>query len=174
MTRLGDIEPIICKGDFMYVTSVGAGIAIIMFLLLLFVIASAVFIKRHEKCISSFYWVLREKYPKSYVKQNIIVRLVRKCFRLTTEDTLHWMLALCHFFAVLAVASPLCVPVMLFFVPIKTALAIGIMIMCGLFGVFIFSMEIFTICQMFRCEKIKKKYPEHRTRRLYPWHRNPF
>ena len=135
-------------------------------------LVSGILIKRHEKCLREFYWVLREKFVYSYIRQNRIVRLLRKCFKMQTEGTIHWLVFVYHFIQIAMAISPIYMILMSLFLSLEETIILCLIIEHGLFGLFWVSIEIFTILQMLRCERIKKKNPEHSTRRLYPWHGN--
>ena len=158
----------------MYVENIGVGLVVSLIAPLIFFFISGILVKKHEKCISSFYWVLREKYARSYVNQNAVVRLVRKCFKMELEGTVHWLISLLHLLQAATLLSPLYLLIMLLYLPLKNAIAICIFISLALSAPIVILIEVFTLLQMIRCERIKKKYPEHSTRQLYPWRRNPF
>ena len=58
---------------------------------------TGVIIKRSEKCVEAFYSPLREKYKKSYFKQNKIIKFIRKLYKMDTRNTIHWGYCIYHY-----------------------------------------------------------------------------
>ena len=128
--------------------------------------------KRRERSIREFYYILREKYPRSYVQQNKILKFVRKCFGMEIKGTIHWITCFLHYFQIVFAISPIFM-LIIFLVKqseqvIYTFLAIGIALPFGLFYIL---MEIFTMLQVIRCKKIKKTIPRYSKSEIYRWNR---
>ena len=130
---------------------------------------TCVTIRRREDAVSCFYWPLRKKYPRSYVKQHKIVKSIRKRFGLDTKGTIHWMHCLYHYLQLVMLISPILLLVLfLFMPPLKAVLISGIFA----FGPIVFialSSDILMIVLALRCEKIKKTEPEYSKCKISYW-----
>ena len=134
----------------------------------LFFFAGIFSLKRKENEIREFYWALREKYFHSYIKQNKIIKFIRKCLGLETKKHIHWITCLLHYIQIVTFISTILVMVVLLFVPREDL--IGILWLIGIavpFGVFFILLGIFHFLQLLRCEIIKKKDPKYSKREFH-------
>lgn len=122
----------------------------------------SVWLKRHERYISDFYWALKEKYPRSYIKQNKVIRFIRKFLGMNTKERIHWMFCFYHYLQIIMLITPIFLLVICWFIPLE----ITVMIF-GWFGigpnVFVAVIDTwFMMIQCFRCERIRKRDPKHK------------
>ena len=134
--------------------------SIIMFLI------SGIIIKRHENCFREFYCVLRDKHPKSHVKQNAITKAVLRFFNVKPNGTIHFLAAIFHYVQIAILMSPAVMLSGLFF-SIEKATVVAFIVGWVLFILFWIVIEVFTAAQMIRCERIKKQHPEYADRELH-------
>ena len=149
---------------------------IVLFMLLLpywILWRSIVIIKKHEEAFVGFYYPLREKWPRSYHKQNKVITFVRRKTRMDTNDTIHWVICLCHYTQIYYAFAPVWMLFLFIFLPLSDAVMI-----CGVFGhvipIMIFTLwtEVLSFLLWIRCEIIKRKDPKYAKREIKPW-RNP-
>ena len=126
-------------------------------------------LKRQEKQISDFYWPLREKYPRSYVKQNKVIKFIRKCFGMQTKDNIHWMTCVLHYLQLISVISPIFMLITFLFVPLEEIVVAFLVFGFSFpFGLLVILAALFYSLQTWRCVGIKKKDPKHSKREFYP------
>ena len=155
----------------MTIENLDVGIALAILGPIFYILFSGIIIKRHENCLREFYFVLREKHPKFYVKQNKVTKSIRKLFKIKTDGTIHLLVAIFHYEQIGMLLSPLYMLIALIFLPIERSAVIAIVAANLLFVSFFVTIEIFTLIEMIRCERIKKKHPEHSKKTLYRWTR---
>ena len=130
------------------------------------------YIKRCEEYLREFYWVLREKYPRSYVKQNKMIIFVRKHCKLKTEGSIHWMIFFAHYVQVFMAISPAFLLITLPFAFSETLIILFAIIEFAVpFSFIAILVETATTLQAFRCDRIKKKDPSYSKRKVYYWHK---
>ena len=123
---------------------------------------SAVFAKRHEESFKGFYKPLREKYPRSYRKQNDVIAFVRGISRLNTRETVHWVLCVCHYMQIYYALAPIWMTLLVIFLPINDAIAISMPLGHMLpIIILVFWLDGFSILLYIRCRKIQKKNPKY-------------
>ena len=130
---------------------------------------SGVSIKRHEKCISSFYWALREKFARSYLKQNKVIKFVRKRLGMDADESVHWIICFFHYLQIVMVISPILILILSLFVQLEKSIVICFIIGLGPYGFICITNEIFTVIQVQRCKKIKKINPKYSKSDFYDW-----
>lgn len=113
-------------------------------------------IRRHERYLSDFYWALRETFPRKYVKQNKLIKFVRKRLGLETKNSIHWLICLFHYFQIVMVVSPIFTSFLYLFIPVGNAIVISYVIGLGPYGVISIMDDILMLIQVQRCKKIKK------------------
>lgn len=114
---------------------------------------------RHEKCLRNFRVALREKYPRSYVKQNKVIKFIRKKYGMDTKRTIHWISwFLYHLQFVIAVPSVLALFLLLFFSPETVAIIVWA-VSAGTFGFLAVVNETLMLVQVARCNRMRKKDP---------------
>lgn len=119
-------------------------------------------LSRSEKIIRGFYWVLRDKYPRSYIQQNKIIRRIRKCFGLKTKGSIHWVTCLVHYIQLFVLLSPIFMLITLCFIPKETVIIMFLFIAVFIpFVSCVILHGVFTFLQILRCEKIKKTNPKY-------------
>ena len=155
----------------MTIENLDVGIALAIWGPIFYILFSGIIIKRHENCLREFYFVLREKHPKFYVKQNKVTKSIRQLFKIKTDGTIHLLVAIFHYEQIGMLLSPLYMLIALIFLPIERSAVIAIVAANLLFVSFFVTIEIFTLIEMIRCEIIKKKCPEHSQKTLYRWTR---
>ncbi len=128
-----------------------------------------VMIRRHERSIRNFYWMLREASPKSYVKQNKIIRLIRKLFGLKTDGSIHRMICLYHAIQIFTLFSPMGRLFVPLFVPPEYVSTVCCLIMVIPVALCFITYDVFTVIQHAKCKKIQKKYPAYAKIELYRW-----
>ena len=130
---------------------------------------SGVVIRHHEKCIRSFYWPLREKFPRSYVNQSKIVRIVRSLFKIDTQGSIHWLIRLCHYFQLSSLIAPILMLILPLFLPMERFIVLCFMIGWGPFVLISLIDGPFLIVQVAKCKKIKKENPKYSKKDFYDW-----
>lgn len=131
----------------------------------LFFLSGANGFRRCEEYIYDFYWPLREKHPRSYVKQNAIIKVVRKCFGMQTKNNIHWFTCFLHYLQILMVISPIFMLITLLFVPSQKIIIAFLLLGISLpFGLSVILNQIFFSLQVLRCMKIKKTDNKHSKR----------
>lgn len=134
---------------------------------------TGVIISRSEKCVSDFYLPLREKYPKSYFKQNKIIKFVRNFYKMDTQSTIHWGYCIYHYIQLTAATSlPIIMMLSLFFhtlIPYKKVISIGLLILWGHFGVIALTDYLLLLVETSKCKKIKKENPKYAKKDFYNW-----
>ena len=124
--------------------------------------------RRCEEYICNFYWPLREKYHRSYVKQNKTIKFVRKCFGMETKENIHWITCLLHYLQIIATISPVFMLVTFLFIPLKQTVIVFLIFGFSLpFGLCVILHWIFFSLQVLRCVKIRKTDPKHSKRKFY-------
>ena len=122
-------------------------------------------IQRIERQIVSFYWVLREKYPHSYVRQTKPVRTLRKLFRMENTGTIHWVIGLFHYLQMIILLAP--VIALLSFAFYSKSFNISCIVIVLLpFGMMCIIGPIHTAIQCYKCKRIRKTNTKYSKRRL--------
>lgn len=125
--------------------------------------------RRNEKDLSTFYKALTEKYPRSYVKQDKVLKTVRKWFKMDTEVRIHWIIYLAHYLQIFSMFSPVLIPIACFFAPIKVVIFFFWVFGFGCpFALSVMLETFWYFLQFFRCLKIKK---DPRYSKTDFWHR---
>lgn len=113
---------------------------------------------RFEKYLGSFYWTFRHAYPRSYVKQNKIIKIVRKCLWLQTKNHIHWMICFLHYLQIAMLLSPIVMLITFVFVPTKETVnaffLFGFIFPTVLCGVLMYGLYV---VQYFRSIKLDKE-----------------
>ena len=126
---------------------------------------SGVVIKRLEKAVSEFSYALREKYKRTYVKQNKIIKFIRGIYKMDTSLSIHWMHCVFHYLQLVAVflSASLFVLFLIIYsrVSFQTAMLICIGISVGHFGIIAIFGRILLCVEIFKCNKIKKENPKY-------------
>ena len=134
---------------------------------------TGVIISRSEKCVSAFYLPLREKYPKSYFKQNKTIKFIRNFYKMDTQSTIYWGYCIYHYIQLaVAVSLPVIIILSLFFhtlIPYEKIISIGLLISWGHFGVIALTIDLLLLVEIFKCKKIKKENPEYAKKDFYNW-----
>lgn len=134
---------------------------------------TGVIIKRSERCVDAFYLPLREKYKKSYFKQNKIIKFIRKLYKMDTQNTIHWGYCIYHYIQLLAATSlPIIMILSLFFhtlISYEKIISIGFLISGGHFGVIAITEYLLMIVETSKCIKIKKENPKYAKKDFYNW-----
>ena len=131
---------------------------------------SIMFLKRHEKSFEKFYFPLRKKYPRSYHKQNKTIVFVRDLLGMNTDETVHWLVCLCHYAQIYYALAPIWMLFLILFLPFSDA-----MVICIPFGhmlpiiILFFWLDGFSAVLNFRCGKIRKEYPEYSNMEVLYW-----
>ena len=134
----------------------------LMFLVVFF--ATRVLIYRNEYFVWEFYWGLSEKYARSYVKPNKVVKFVRKCFGLETKRKLHWVICLFHYLQIAMAISPIFMLPVLICIPLEYAFTLCMFIGFAPFALMFLINIPFFILQWIRCEILKKTNPMYANR----------
>ena len=133
---------------------------------------SSVKIKRIENSVRSFYLPLREKYPRSYLRLNKVVKFVRKICKMDVKGTFHWMTCVCHYLQIFIILSPISILFMILFVSFSKAVNMWLCLVIGpLFFTVVWLSEIQVVIEASRCEKIKKTNPEYSKKEVIYWKR---
>lgn len=133
---------------------------------------STVFIKRHEKSFKRFYFPLREEYPRSYHKQNKVIVFVRDLLRMNTDESVHWVVCLCHYAQIYYALAPIWMLFLIVFLPFSDA-----MVICIPFGhmlpiiILFFWLDGFSFLLSLRCQKIRKINPKYSNVEVLYWRR---
>ena len=134
---------------------------------------TGVIISRSEKCVSAFYWPLREKYPKSYFKQNKTIRWIRKFYKMDTQSTIHWAYYIYHYIQLIAATS---LPIILILslslhtlIPYDKVIFIGFLITGGHYGTIALTDDLLLLVETSKCKKIKKENPKYAKKDFYNW-----
>ena len=134
---------------------------------------TGVIIKRSERCVDAFYSPLREKYKKSYFKQNKIIKFIRKFYKMDTQSTIHWAYYIYHYIQLIAATSlPIIMILSLFFhtlISYKKIISIGFLISWGHFGVIAITEYLLLLVETSKCKKIKKENPKYAKKDFYNW-----
>jgi hypothetical protein len=134
---------------------------------------TGVIIKRSQKCVSAFYSPLREKYPKSYFKQNKIIKFIRNFYKMDTQSTIHWGYCIYHYIQLTSATSlPIIMILSLFFhtlIPYEKVISIGFLISCGHFGVIALTDDLLLLVETSKCKKIKKENAKYAKKDFYNW-----
>lgn len=114
-------------------------------------------LRRSDERLRENYWRLREKYPRSYVKQSREIKFVRKCFQMETKEKIHWVECIVHYLQIVVALQPLFMLVTFIFVPTKeVAFLFLIFGFCIPFGVSVILYETFFAVQTIRGVRIRK------------------
>ena len=115
-------------------------------------------LRRFEDYFSNFYWTFRHAYPHSYVKQDKIIKIVRKCFGMQTKNPIHWMTCFLHYLQVAMLVSPIVMLIVFAFVPTEKIVSafflFGFILPAGLCGVL---MYVLYVVQYFRSIKLDRE-----------------
>ena len=114
-------------------------------------------IKHHEVTVVRFYWALREKYPRSYIKQTRPVSYIRRRFGMDHKGTIHWMICVFHYLQFLALPAPIIGVVLYFVFPWEHSIAIVFTIGFFPLTAILIIGKAFAFVQYARCNRIKKK-----------------
>jgi hypothetical protein len=129
-------------------------------------------IKRHEDAFMAFYYPLREKRPRSYVKQNKVITYVRRKIRMDTDDTIHWVICFCHYMQIYCVFAPVWMLFLLIFLPLSDALLISWVFGDGVpLVTFFLWIDGLSFLLDIRCQIIKKKDPKYAKREIKFWYK---
>ena len=137
----------------------GALQCIVSSILALFI--TGISIRRVEKYTCAFDYPMKKKYPHSYVRQNKIVKYIRKLYKMDTDNTIHWVICCFHYLQLAAMIAPILVLILSLFVSQETAFCIYLLFSLGHLGVIGLNSKIFLCIQALRCEKIKKENPKY-------------
>ena len=128
-----------------------------------------VFNFRAERVVSEFYFALQENYPRSYVKQTKLIKLVRKFCGMSVDEKIHWM----HCFGIYLQIIGFVLQTIILFYHLPFAVDGGAFIIlrfcirlicfCGVLIV------IFTLLLIFMCKKIKIDNPKYSKCELKYW-----
>ena len=143
-------------------------IPICFFLCFFWFLCSGDFIDRHENVVRDFAYALREKYPRSYVQQNKVIKFIRKRFAMRTDRSLHWVICVLHYLQIVMAISPALVLLALLFVPPEKTVVTCLLIQLSPFGLMAIIRLAFTTLQALRCMRIKRKSPGSKWR-LHDW-----
>lgn len=126
--------------------------------------------KRAEKHYSSFYKPLRQKYSRSYVRQNKILKAFRKFFKMDTTIRVHWAVCVVHYLQMMMIFSSL-LPLIAFLSAMPKGM-VGVLLLAGCFcptvlsGIFYW---IFVVSQYYKCLKIQETDSRYATIELPPY-----
>ncbi len=137
-------------------------ICIITAIIMLFL--SGVEIRRSEKCVSRFYYALREKYPRNYVNQNKIIKRIRTIYKMNTNITIHWMYCIFHYIQIIALILPVLLVVLMLILPsfsLKKALFIYFRLSIYHFALISLLEKVLRCIECSKCKKIKKENPKY-------------
>ena len=114
--------------------------------------------RRSDERLRENYWKLREKYPRSYVKQNRVVKFVRKYFlQVETKEKIHWVECIVHYLQIVATLSPIFMLITFIFIPTKeVALLFLIFGFCIPYGASVILYELYFALQCIRGIRIRK------------------
>ena len=132
-------------------------------------ILAGLVIRRFERIVSPFYWALKKKYPRSYVKQNKTVKVIRKCQGMETRNDIHWLFCVFHHLQLVMIVSPILRPILPLVLPTDAAIVTYYAIGLGPFGVIALVGSGSSFVQAVRCQRIKKKDPRYARTDLYHW-----
>ena len=127
-------------------------------------------IKSHEKVYRGFYWALREKHPKSYVKQNSIVKAIRKFFKLRTDEKIYWIYCFYHYMQAIMLIGSISMLILPWFIPFEKVVGISFIVGLVPFSLIAMIDIIFLFIRRLQCEKIKKENPKY-SKRIYNQYR---
>ena len=132
-------------------------------------------LRRSEESIREFYWPLRDKFPREYVNQNRIIKIVRKWMRLKTTGTIHWSTCFFHYFQILLAISP-SVMLIAFLITGSDQTVVLFLRFGFLWPLLLLALldQVFIWIQVSRCKKIKKTDPKYANHEIYPWMGNHF
>ena len=131
-------------------------ILVCLFAPILLAFYSGVLIKRHEKSVSAFDYLLREKYPRSYVKPNKVVKFIRKCCGIKTKKNVYWVHCIYNYLQIVMAVSPVIMIILFFFLPFEDVTFISLIIGLVPFAFIVFLDIISLFAQWHKCDKIKK------------------
>lgn len=123
--------------------------------------------KGHERSVREFYTALRKKYVHSYVRQNRLIKFIRKPFGMKTDGTIHWLTAFSHYLQIMMLFGPVLLLILPLFLPAKITFGICGAITMGplcLIGLITIPFDILQLC---RCKKIKKTNPVYSKCKLH-------
>lgn len=132
---------------------------------------TGVIIRRSEKCVSSFYYPLREKYPRSYVRQNKIIRFIRTIYKMDTNSSIHWMYCVFHYLQIITIPLSVFVLLIMLIIPscisVEKTVSISMAASLGHFGLISMGDQMLTCVEVSKCKKIKKENPKYAKRDFY-------
>lgn len=117
-------------------------------------------VRRQEQVVSGFQGALEAKFPRSYVRQNKVIKWIRKRLGLEVNRNIHWISCLFHYLQIIMVIAPVLSLLLLLFLPLDTVIVILWIVGAGMFGLAVFTYPPFALLQIRRCKKIKKADPE--------------
>lgn len=130
-------------------------------------------IKRAEDGVSNFYHPLRKKYPHSYVRQNKIIRVIRRLFKMRTDMTIHWVCCVYHYLQIIAMVSFILTfvlsPILHNYVSFWTMLSFDFVISICHVGIIGMTRDLWMIIEEAKCKKIRKEDPKYAKREIYQW-----
>lgn len=126
-------------------------------------------IKKGERFASSFYLPLRDGHPKEYLKQPKLIKRLRKYFKLSTYDKLHWVYIVLHYLQIVILCTAALPVILPLFYSIDFTIVVYIITFIVVLFIFRAIETIFELVQSIRCDKIKKTNPEYAKCKLKDW-----
>ena len=126
--------------------------------------------RRADKYYSSFYKPLREKYPRSYVRQNRVLKAFRKRFKMDTTSRVHWAGCAVHYLQMIMIFSSL-LPLIAFLSACSIEV-VSVLFWVGWLCPHILSRIfywIFMLSQYYKCLKIQETDRRYATIELPPY-----
>ena len=118
-------------------------------------------IGRQENSIREFYLPLREKYKRSYIDANRVVKFVRTFYGLKKDYGTHWVTCLLHYLQIAMASIPILMFLVFIFLPSENSLfllEISVLIPGGIIMTILIP---FALLQFIRCVIIKKTNPKY-------------
>ena len=114
-----------------------------------------------ETYLRNFYKPLAEKYPRSYVRQNKALKVLRKWLKMDTTRYIHWMTCVIHYIHMVVMILPILSLIVFLFVPtpaVIVAFCVGALCLLAFDSFFVWGLFFL---QHSRCRKIKKNDPRY-------------
>ncbi len=122
-------------------------------------LGSGLAIRRYENAFREFWWPLRQKYEKRYVRPNKAILRVRKFFDLRKDNRIHWFICFLHYLQIASLFTPLLGISVFIFLPFETAEFVSVLLCLGPLALFVVCFLAFEVLQFFRCLIIKRTDP---------------
>ena len=130
-------------------------------------------IKRGERYACNFYLPLRDGHPKEYFKQPKLIKRLRKYFKLSTYDNLHWVYIMLHYLQIVILCTAALPLILALFYSIDFVVIVHLFAVGSMLFVFRAIESIFEFVQGARCNKIKKTNPKYAKCKVKEWRDDP-